>query len=99
MKTLKPADSTGELVALVAERSHAKNGVNGAHRDSRLEEVDRRSAQCYADMELAAYRMRKIAAALESESGDDADGVVEDEAENEDSLVVHLESVRKRTLI
>jgi hypothetical protein len=92
----KAIDSTGQLVAVIVERSQPDlervppRGV----KEEVLRDLDRRSAQCYADLELKSHRLRKLASAIEeTDAGEDTTPVEADV--DEDSLVVHITGAMK----
>lgn len=88
-------DSTGQLVAVIVEKSQPdpKRRVPRGATEDELRDLDRRSAQCYADLEVKAHRLRKLATSISKT--DPVDDVTPVEVvEDEDSLVHHIGSVR-----
>lgn len=87
-------DDTAKLVMLVAKRSRP-NGTRprmSEEVEARLDELEKKSAACYAELELAAHRAKKIARAV---GGDET--IIVDEPYEEDSLVTSVEALRKKT--
>jgi hypothetical protein len=85
------ADSTGKLVALIVARSQPRTNKpkpGGPIVEDVLRDLDRRNAQCYADIELKSHRIRRLAEAVDSRHGEAS--IVSDVIDEDDSLVYHL---------
>lgn len=85
-------DSTGRLLAVIVERSQPKHPPPRTEIEDKIRDLDQKSAQCYADLELKSHRLRKIAHAIETtDAGDDVTPVAIEH--DEDSLVIHIDEV------
>lgn len=90
-------EDTSRLVVLIAEKSHS-NGTRPRMADdveARLDDLERRSASCYAELELATHRAGRLAEAIDDEDEDEDDGP--GEPDEEDSLVARIEELRGKT--
>lgn len=93
------ADSTGQMVALIVTKSQPDPAraliAKGPDVADKLREIDNKSAQCYADLEWKTHRLNKLAKTIGS-----AEVMVESvEDENEDSLLIHIETVQRTASI
>lgn len=91
----KAAESTRKFLTSVVERSRPSKQRPRMAEDveARLEEVERKSAACYAELEMNSFALSKLAKEIE-----DSDGVP-DPIEESDSAVVHIEELQAKAKI
>lgn len=92
-------ESTEEMLALIVDRSQPvpnKPTPGGPAAEAVLRDLDRRNAQCYADLELKSHRLRRLALAIDRcpSHESDLDAVPLPADEDDPSLVYHLEKLR-----
>jgi hypothetical protein len=96
--------TTGELVAYLVERSAPDTSRPrlAPEREKRLEAVEQKSAACYAQAELLALKMQRLATQIDTSREEDAasDGVPELADDPDDtSVVVHINALRAQAKI
>lgn len=97
--------STGEVVAILVKRSapDAERPRGPADREQRLALVEQKSAACYAQAELLALKMQRLATAIDStdeaQPEEAEDATPETTEGSDDSVVVRINSLRAQTKI
>lgn len=110
-KNGRPLDNTGELVAVLVERSAAdpNRPQLTAEIEQRLAPVDQKSASCYAHAELLTLKLQRLASYIDNDESDydDCDNSdefapiapINSDARENNSVVIHLDELRAKTKI
>jgi hypothetical protein len=92
-------DSTAAFVVQTAQRSRASatRPRMAEEVEARLDDVERKSAACYAELEHASFRLRRIADEIETD--DAVAEAIPEEIEDNDSVATAIEDVRTKATV